>query len=69
MINKKSCFYFLDELSLASAQLAPLSRLKIKTHLFVDQQLTQKGALNIQQVFLNLQDIEFLYEHNINQIE
>ena len=40
LINKKTCIYFLDEMSLAAAQLVHLSRLKIKPRLFVDQQPT-----------------------------
>ena len=36
LINKKTCLYFLDELSLQ----VYLSRLKIKTRPFVDQELT-----------------------------
>ena len=39
LINQKTCLYFLDEMSLTAAQLVHLSRLKIKTHIFVDQQL------------------------------
>ena len=39
LINKKTCIYFLDEMSLAAAQLVHLSRLKIKTRLFVDPEL------------------------------
>ena len=37
--NKKMCLYFLDEMSLAAARQVNLSRLKIKTRLFIDQEL------------------------------
>ena len=40
LIKKKTCLYFLDEMSLAAAQLVHLSRLKINTRLFLDQQPT-----------------------------
>ena len=40
MVNEKTRPYFLDEMSLSAAQQVDLSRLKIKTRLFVDQQLT-----------------------------
>ena len=41
LFNKKTCLYFLDEMSLAAARQVNLSRLKIKTRLFVDQGLSQ----------------------------
>ena len=48
LINKKTCIYFLYEMSLAraAAQLVHLSRLKIKPRLFVDQQPTQNSRRN-----------------------
>ena len=39
LTNKKSCLYFLDETSFSAARQVNLSRLKIKTRLFVDQGL------------------------------
>ena len=39
LINKKTCLYFLDEMSLAAERQVNLSRLKIKTRLFVVQGL------------------------------
>ena len=41
LINKKTCLYFLDEMSLAAERQVSLSRLKIKTRLFVEQGLGQ----------------------------
>ena len=38
--KKKTCLYFLDEMSLAAAAGSPVPRLKIKTRLFLDQQPT-----------------------------
>ena len=40
LINKKTCLYFLDEMSLAAALLVHLSCLKIKTRFFLDLQQT-----------------------------
>ena len=39
LINKNMCLYFLDEMSLYAARQVNLSRLKIKTRLFVDEGL------------------------------
>ena len=43
LFNKKTCLYFLDEMSLAAARQVNLSRLKVKTRLFVDQGLGLGG--------------------------
>ena len=40
-VDKKTSFHFLDEMSLTAIQLVLLSRLKINTRIFVDQQLTR----------------------------
>ena len=39
--QQKMCLYFLDEMSLAAAQQVNLSRLNVKTCLFVDQTLSE----------------------------
>ena len=40
LVKKRTCLYFLDEMSLGAAQLVHLSCLKIKTRPFLDEGLT-----------------------------
>ena len=43
LVNEKTRPYFLDEMSLSAARQVNLSRLKIKTRLFVDQGQPQQS--------------------------
>ena len=54
--NKKTGLYFLDEMSLAAAWQVNLSRLKLKTRLFVDQEITQtkNNVINLVTKSLNI---------------
>ena len=72
LINKKSCLYFLDELSLSAARQVDLSRLKLKTRLFVDHGLPQiYGKCYSARLFISLfffVDINATIDLHINAV-